>query len=57
MEDELRWDDSSIIGISRWLNNCDKLIQDFENSIGSISCQDLENIPLQESQLKTVKKV
>jgi leucyl-tRNA synthetase len=57
MEEELRWDESSIIGMSRWLKNCDKLVQDFEHSVGSINHLDLEMIPLDCNILKTIEKV
>lgn len=57
MEEELRWDESSIIGMSRWLKNCDKLVQEFEKSVGSINPEDLKDIPLDNDTLKTINKV
>lgn len=57
MQEELRWDESSIIGMSRWLKNCDLLIKDFEKSVDPVDPQDLESIPLDKNILKTIDKV
>ena len=57
MESELRWDESSILGMTRWLKNCDQIISECEQSIGLLSVKDLENIQLDDVTRETIKKV
>ena len=60
MTEELRWDEASIIGMSRWLKKCDMLVKDFEQSMityTSIGHIQLGRIPFDTITLETIEKV